>query len=144
MKKENQPSIHYATNGEGRWWRTEIEPQCADKDIFDLQCQGVHGHRGVHWAYKPDGSYAYWLNDADPSSIDKDIGAGWIPPDHETYVHPIDKQKESFMRFRRTVEIVDPELIEKLENDDSPEADASIDRPLAPEELKRLKDRGIL
>ena len=144
MKKENKPSVNYATDGRGRWWRTEIAPQCPDEDILCLRCQGVDGHKGVHWAYKPEGSYAYWLNNADPSSIEHDVGAGWIPPDHESYVHPVDKQKEYFMSFRQTIEIEDQKLIEKLENDETPEADASVDRPVTDEELAQLKDRGVL
>ena len=144
MKEQPKPSVRYITDGKGHWWRTETQPQCLEKDIFDLRCQGVWGHQGVHWAYRPDGSYAYWLNESDPDSIDKDIGAGWVPPDQKSYIHPKDKREEYYINFHSTKEVVDAALIQRLENEDAPEEDASIDRPLSSEEIKHLKDNEIL
>lgn len=144
MKEKPKASIGYQTDGKGRWWRTEIQPQCSDKDIFGLECQGKWGHRGVHWAYKPDGSYAYWRNESDPGSIDEDVGAGWIPPDHKLYINPKDKRKEYFMNFHSSTEVEDESMIQRLENENPPEENASIDRPLTSEEIKYLKDDGRL
>lgn len=142
---EVKPSVFYATDGRGRWWRTETQAQCSDKDILcDLPCQGVFGHKGPHWAYKPNGSYAYWLNESDPDSIEADVGAGWTPPDHKSYIHPKDKSVECYTNFRSTEEVCDRGIIEKLENNDPPEEDAGIDRPLSAEEVERLKEDGIL
>lgn len=137
-------SVFYDTDGQGRWWRTETEPQCQNRDLGGLPCQGVFRHEGPHWAYKPDGSYAYWLNQDDPHSIEEDIGAAWIPPDHETYIHPKDKLNESYRNFRSHEEVVDPKIKQRLENNDAPEQEASIDRPLSEEEVQRLKDEGVL
>ncbi len=144
MNEKPKPTVGYTTDGEGRWWRTERQPQCSVEDIFGLNCQGVWGHRGVHWAYKPEGSYAYWKNESDPTSIGENVGAGWTPPDHESYVNPKDKRTEYFGQFHSTIEITDPKLIQRLENDDTPEEDAFVDKPLSPEEIKRLEDEGRL
>ena len=140
MKEQPKPSVGYKTDGKGHWWRTEVQPQCSKEDIFELRCQGVWGHKGVHWAYKPDGSYAYWLNESDPNSIGEDIGAGWTPPDHKSYIHPKDKRKEYYLSFYSIKEVEEEAVIQRLENEDPPEEDASIDRPLSPEETKYLKD----
>ena len=137
-------SIIYRTDGKGNWWRTETQPQCSAEDLFGPQCQGVLGHLGVHWAYKPNGSYAYWLNESDPGSIEKDIGGGWIPPDNESYIHPKDKKEEYYMHFHSTEKIEDAALIRMLESENAPEKNATIDRPLSHEEVKRLKSNGIL
>jgi hypothetical protein len=144
MKKKPKPSIGYRTNGKGRWWRMECQPKCSDKEIFGLECQGVWGHKGVHWAYRPDGSYSYWKNDSDPTSIREDIGAGWTPPEHDSYIHPKDKRTEYYRAFYSIKEVTEPTLIHRLENDDPPEDDAFVDRPLSPEETKRLEDEGKL
>lgn len=144
MNKKPKPSVGYQTDGQGRWWRSATQPQCADEDIFGLKCQGVWGHKGVHWAYKQDGSYAYWKNDLDPDSIGKDIGAGWTPPCHESYTHPLDKRSEYFGNHHSIEEVKDPLLIKKLEIEEAPEEDAFINRPLLAEEIQDLKDAGRL
>ena len=41
-------------------------------------------------------------------------------------------------------EVVDPQVIERLENEDPPETDAYVDRPLSPDEIKHLEDTGRL
>ncbi|MCC5835216.1 MAG: hypothetical protein JJU20_10815, partial [Opitutales bacterium] len=143
-KKEPKPSVGYQTDGRGRWWRLETQPQCSDKDIFRLECQGVWGHKGVHWAYKQDGSYAYWKNDSDPDSIGKDVGAGWTPPEHESYIDPRDKRSEYFRNHHSVDEVKDSSLIKKLESEEPPEEGAFIDRPLLAEEIQHLKDTGRL
>ncbi|WP_045214439.1 hypothetical protein [Desulfonatronovibrio magnus] len=142
MNKKPKPTVGYLTDGKGRWWRSETQPQCSDEDVFGLICQGVWGHRGVHWSYKQDGSYAYWINESDPGSIEKGIAAGWTPPDHESYVHPLDKRSEYYVTHHSVEEVVDPLVIERLENEDPPETDAYIDRPLSPDEIKHLEDTG--
>ena len=144
MEDNPQSSVGYRTDGQGRWWRTEVQPQCSDRDIFEPRCQGVWGHLGVHWSYKPDGSYAYWLNQSDPNSIGEDIGAGWVPPDHESYIQPKDKRHDYYMSHHTSKEVQDPSVIQRLENEDPPEEGAFIDRPLSPEEIEYLRDNDRL
>lgn len=67
-----------------------------------------------------------------------------FPPDQKSYIHPKDKREEYYINFHSTKEVVDAALIQRLENEDAPEEDASIDRPLSSEEIKHLKDNDIL
>ena len=103
------------------------------------ECQGVKGHEGNHWMYKPNGSYHYWRNENDPDAIDRDMAMGTVPPAHESYTDPIKKSSEYYMRFYETEEITDPKIICELEKNNPPEKGASIDRPLSEEERKEME-----
>lgn len=128
------PSVMYSTDGEGHWWRREWAEQCPEEVFMADKCQGVKGHKGLHWCYKPDGSYAWDDNDDDPQ---EDGCSGSTPPDHKDYINPVDKQEDYWLSHYTDTEITDPALIERLENDDSPEGDgASINRPVNWEEMK--------
>ena len=120
----------YDTDGNGRWWVTEWEPQCVDKDFFDYKCQGVEGHEGEHWCYKDDGSYVSW----------ETKGGGSITgPGHKSWVSPVDKAKERYICHHTTTEVTDPELIVKLAAD---EVDACITGPCSEDEIEELKRLG--
>ena len=114
--------IMYSSDGE-RWWRTEWVSQCEEQIILADQCQGVKGHEGEHWCYRPSGDYA-WSGDD---------GCGWTPPGHESYRTPESMQEHHHLQFRDCEEITDPEIAERLEQDDPPEGidNCSIDKPLA-------------
>lgn len=144
MTNSNKPRVTYLKDNDGLWWKTEWQPQCADEGFFYGKCQGVKGHKGCHWSYRSDGSYGYWVNEDDSDSIEEGVGAGSIPPDNEKYIHPKEKSEEYYLKFHTTTEVKDSTLIERLERDDAPEADASIDKPLTKEEVADLRKRGIL
>jgi hypothetical protein len=143
-KRKLEHSVSYIADGAGKWWKTVGEPQCVEDGIIAGRCQGVNGHKGCHWAYEPDGSYAYWINESDPDSIEEGVGAAIVPPDSDSYIHPIEKQKEKYTNFRATTEVVDKDVIQRLEKDDPPEEQASIDKPLSSEEYEELVEKGII
>lgn len=142
--KEKEHSISYITDGEGKWWKIVGQPQCVDESFPGGRCQGVDGHKGCHWAYQPNGSYSYWLNEADPGSLEAGVGAGLTPPDSDSYIHPLEKVKEHYIRFQATEEVLDKQLIQRLERDDPPEENASIDRPLSEDEYRKLVEEGVI
>jgi len=135
--------VSYWTNGEGYWIRREWVDQCPETILITGKCQGVKGHKGEHWYYRPDGSYRWSDNKDNPK---RGGCSGMTPPGHKLYVSPVDKQPEFWGNNYTDKEITDSDLIARLENDDPPEGDdAGIDRPVdmddIPEELKgRLEE----
>lgn len=121
----------YSTDGEGYWSKREWAEQCPEEVFMSGKCQGVKGHKGVHWCYGEDGSFKWDDNDDDPTEKG---AAGSIPPDHKTYRHPIDMQPLYWLSNYTDTEITDPELIAKLENDETEEG-ASITRPVDMDKL---------
>lgn len=128
-----------STDGKGRWWRRTWEEQCSGEVFMYGRCQGVKGHKSVHWCYSPCGSFCYSDNDDDPT---ENGCAGTIPPDHKTYRHPKDMQKLYYMEFSSDEEITDPDEIARLERGEMRDNE-SINRPVTdPEILKMLRQRG--
>lgn len=123
--------IVYSTDGI-LWWRTEFAEQCAAKYVFGQKCQGVEGHEGECWAYDQKGHLIQW---------EKGEGSTHTPPDHKSYIDPLTKNKEYYMKFCDTKEVTDKQLIAKLEKDEPPEEDASIDRPCSDDEIEFLQQR---
>ena len=134
--------ITYITDGDGVWEKITGGKQCSCEGIFDQKCQGVSGHMGCHWCYEEDGSYHYWKNEADPSSIEENIASGSIPPEHDSYVEPSSKVTEHYRKFYVREIIKDVELIEQLEKGITPEENAAIDRPCILSEIEALKTAG--
>lgn len=126
---------NYTTDGNGNWNKRTWSRQCP-KDVFIYgRCQGVEGHKGVHWCYDLDGSLNYEDNEDDPT--EEMVGcAGSIPPGHSTYVNPVDKQQDYFLNFFVDSVVDDPELIKKLEQDQL-DGDYSITRPLKMEDFNK-------
>lgn len=120
-------NVTYYTNGKGRWLRREWKPQCPSKVFFYGRCQGVKGHKGVHWGYSPCGSLHWADNDDDRQ---QDGCAGSIPPGHKEYVSPVKMQKHYFMSHYTDKEIADKAVVAMLERDNPPERGASINRPV--------------
>lgn len=119
--------ILYTTNGNGIWHETKFAEQCDLEVCFNLKCQSKKGHDGPCWAYKPDGSYVYSNNHI----LNKgpwDVAGGSIPPGHRDYINPIDKQLEYYLNSPEVTEVTDPELKEKLENDEY-DGDSCVVRP---------------
>jgi hypothetical protein len=143
MKHPAEQHVMYRSNGEGQWFRTIWESQCPSKDVCGLKCQGIDGHMGCHWAYKQDGSYAFWKNETD-KDLDENIAGGWTPPDHDSYVNPADKYNDYYMKHSSSSEVLDKDIIKSLEMGISPEPHASIDTPISEEEVRQLRAEGIL
>ena len=122
----------YDTDGEGRWWVTEWQPQCSVDVLFSDRCQGVVGHAGDHWCYREDGTYQ-WAREG--------AGGGWTPPGHRSWVSPVDKLREYHNAFHTTSEVTDPDLIAKLE---AGEVDDPITAPCTDEEIAELRKLGRL
>ena len=113
--------------------------QC-DHNMIGAPCQGVAGHSGDHWAYRRNGSYCYSVNrnDLDEPLKPHDIAGGSTPPGHKGYIHPEEKCNEYYLAFHEDSDVTDPELIEKLENDEFIGENVSIDRPVSKEEAKEI------
>src|SRR5439155_5922097 len=58
--------VCYYTDGKGHWLRREWKPQCRAEVFIYGGCQGVKGHRGVHWCYSTSGSFEWQDNANDP------------------------------------------------------------------------------
>ena len=136
-------NITYYGNGKGRWLKRVWRCQCPKKVFFYGRCQGVRGHNGVHWRYAASGDFEWADNDQDPKQNDDKGCAGSIPPGNEGYPSPTKMQKRYYMSHNNDAEVTDPAVIEKLENGEPPEPDASIDRPLTKEEVAEFELDGI-
>lgn len=129
-------NVVYYGNSKGRWLRREWKRQCSAKVFFYGRCQGVKGHEGVHWRYSPSGDFQWDDNDRDPKH---DGCCGSAPAGHKSYVSPAKMRNKYYMSHFVDAEVTDPKIIAKLEAGKPPEPDATIDRPLSPDEIKKLK-----
>ena len=127
----------YYTNGKGYWLRREWKPQCPAKVFFYGRCQGVKGHKGVHWCYSPSGSFQWDREKDDPQY--EDAAAGSTPPGHKKYVSPLKMQKHYYVSHYDDSEVTDKAIIAMLDKNKTPEPGASINRPVTKAELKKLK-----
>lgn len=119
-------NILFSTDGEGHWWRREWAVQC-DQEVFMAgRCQGVKGHKDVHWCYQEDGSFAWDDNDDDRKH---DGCSGSTPPGHKSYVNPVDQIDKNWLSHYTDTEVTDPEEIARLERDEMHEGE-SITRPV--------------
>ncbi len=131
--------MYYVKSAEDGVWRKRIEVnQCPNYDALLLgnRCQGIENHRGVHWCYLPDGSFAHVHNDLDP--INEEDGGGWCPPDHPDYPHPATMQSLCYKQFYEFVEITDPAEIARLE-EGNVGVDDSILRPMTEVENEQIR-----
>lgn len=131
--------ILYSLDNQGQWWRREWAAQCDQKVFLLDQCQGVKGHKGVHWSYAPNGSFRWSDNKEFPEHKGY---AGMMPPDHESYKTPQEMHKEYYLCHHQDSLVTDPKIIEMLERDETPEEEeATIDRPLSAEQVKIFKEK---
>lgn len=129
--------VTYTTDGKGKWWKRVSAKRCTEEVFMHDQCQGVHGHDGVHWCYNASGSFCWDDNEYDP----KEGGcSGTTPPDHEKYVSPVEMVKHHYSSHGgEYVEVVDPELIAKLEKDELLGENVGVIRPVTdPKRLAHL------
>lgn len=130
--------ILYSTDGRGNWWRREWKQQCDEEVFMAGRCQGVKGHTGVHWSYRPCGSFAWDDNDEAP---EHDGCSGSTPPDHKEYKTPLEMQKHYYMSHYEDSVVSDPTVIVMLEKGETPEKGASLTRPLTKEEAEEFKEK---
>ena len=123
---KNGSNVVYYTDGKGSWIRREWQPQCSAKVFFYGRCQGVRGHRGVHWCYSPSGSFQWADNADDPKH---DGCAGSTPPGHKDYVSPAKMQKYYFISHYTDTKPTDQAVLAMLDKNKTPERGATIDRP---------------
>jgi len=132
----NEDHVLYSTDGKGNWWRREWKSQCNEEVFMSGRCQGVQGHKGVHWSFKPCGSFAWDDNDESP---EHDGCSGSTPPDHKEYKTPKEMQQHYYMSHYEDSVVTDPTIIAMLEKGDTPEKSASLTRPLSKEEAEKFK-----
>jgi hypothetical protein len=97
-------NICYYSNGKGRWLRREWKPQCSSRVFLYGRCQGVKGHKGVHWCYSPSGDFQWDDNDDDPK---RDGCAGSTPPDHKDYIAPGKMDNHYFLSHFTDTQVTD-------------------------------------
>lgn len=122
----NGANIVYYAIGQG-WIRREWKPQCSSRVFLSGRCQGVKGHKGVHWCYSPSGSFHWDDNLDDPT---RDGCAGSTPPGHKTYVAPLRMQKHYYLSHYTDTTVTGDAIIAMLEKGKTPERGAAIDRPV--------------
>jgi hypothetical protein len=125
--KRTETNVCYYQVGNGSWLRREWKPQCRAEVLLSGRCQGVKGHKGVHWCYAPSGSFQWDDNDDDPQH---DGCAGSTPPGHKSYVSPVTMQKHYFMTHYTDTKVTDNAIIGMLQRNKPPERGAAIDRPV--------------
>lgn len=136
-KKKKETNILYSTDGKGHWIRREWKLQCTHEVFMASQCQGVEGHEGDHWCYRPCGSYNWEHPEGEYD--DYEGVAGDIPPGHKSYISPQKMAKHYFMSHYEDTKITDPKLIARLEKDKTPEKNATITRPVSAAMAKKLE-----
>ncbi len=139
---DDVPHVSFSTDGAGRWWRTDYPRQCPEGVFLRGRCQGVEGHKGVHWSFNAVGDLCYDDNDNDPS---EGGCSGTIPPDHKTYRTPLEMAPHRYGEHRVTTEVTDADEIARLELGDM-KVGESVTRPLdtskmTPEKLAELERR---
>lgn len=143
LNSENQdPHIHYSTDGKGRWWKVQHRLQCPEKIVLYGRCQGVEGHKGVHWSFSPNGSFCY--DDNDQYSSEEGC-AGITPPGHKEYRSPFEMEQHYYMTNSSCGEVIDKDEIDRLERGDIKSGE-TISRPvdfskMSPERAAELRKR---
>ena len=102
----------YYSDGEGGWVKRVWGEQC-EEEVFLDQCQGLKGHDGDHWHYSLDGSY-YWSRQRDDPRRGS-AAAGMTPPGSKDWISPVDKAAEKYNEFYEDSDVIESELIERLE-----------------------------
>lgn len=138
--KYDHTHVRYWSDGKGKWWKTVWQRQCPEGVFLAGRCQGVEGHKGVHWRYSPCGSLRYVDNANDPS---ENGGSGSIPPGHKHYKPPAELQKLYFMNFKETTEVTESDEIARLERDEVRDGE-SLDRPYDPDKERNEELKATL
>lgn len=107
------PHVTYTTDGKGSWVKRIWAVQCSDTTLFREQCQGVAGHTGDHWCFRPDGSCLY--NPHETDSQCNEIGCAIIPPGSSGYRTPLEMSRYRHSTFDEDSEVTEPSEIERVQ-----------------------------
>ena len=129
------------TDGKGRWLKRVWAAQCPEMILLNDQCQGVLGHQGDHWCFRPDGAYHFKPHESDPKR--EQIGCGTTPPGNAEYRTPLEMTRYHYLNHYEDAEVTDPSELERLERGEF-ESNENVDRPCTPEEMEQLRQLGRL
>jgi len=130
-------SIVYHQIGPRKWVQQVFVDQCEHKMVMPRgRCQGVKGHSGDHWMYGQSGSYVTSSNKKNLKPYD--IAGGMCPPGHASYISPEEKISDYYITCNETSDVIDEDLIDKLENDEDMPDNVSVTRPISDEELDEI------
>ncbi len=138
---DSQPHVTFYTDGQGRWLQRVWAVQCSQSILIRDRCQGVEGHTGDHWCYRPNGSYHYKPHESDPRR--KETGCGTIPPGNSGYRTPPEMSWHEYHGFYEDTEVTDPVEIERLEEGKFG-ANESSSGPASEEDVEMLRKLGRL
>lgn len=135
MAGKKRPHIMYSMIDEERWSQRIWKEQCPHEMIFGQhRCQGVEGHKGVHWCFNAAGEFEYEDNDADST---ENGCSGTIPPGHQHYRTPLEMQKHYHILHYEDSEVIDPVVLARLKRGRL-QANESRIVPVSPEEEARF------
>ena len=138
---DSLPHVTYYTDGKGSWLKRVWAVQCSETTLFREQCQGVAGHMGDHWCFRPDGSYLYKPHETDPQR--KEIGCAIIPPGSSGYRTPLEMSRYRHGTFYEDSEVTEPSEIERLQRGEfAPNESANL--PCTKEQIEGLRKLGRL
>ena len=137
----NETRVAYYELDDGSWKWLDYAEQCPE-DVFLLKrCQGVKGHKGVHWAYDESGSFCYEDNKDDST---ENGYSGSIPPEHKDYRTPISMREHYHLNHTKVSPLVDEEIIARIKKRQLKNGE-SLDRPYRGKlsTTPTLKHRGL-
>jgi tRNA (cmo5U34)-methyltransferase len=137
MSEDESGLVCYSTDGAGRWWRRSWKKQCQERrvSLWGNRCQGVEGHKGVHWFFAPEGSFVYADNDGDST---EEGCCGGIPPGHQYYRTPQEMQPYYHGSQYEDVEVTEPAELARLEKGEW-HLGESVIRPCSNEEAAKIQ-----
>lgn len=133
--------LTYYTDGEGRWWKRVWAVQCPEMIALRDQCQGVAGHLGEHWCFRPDGSYYYKPHETDLRRME--VGCGIIPPGSSEYRTPLEMSRYGYATHYEDSEVTDPSELARLQRGDFG-PNESLDQACTKEQIEELRKLGRL
>ncbi len=141
IDEESRPKVTLYTDCKGQWLKRVWACQCPDVILINERCQGVVGHEGDHWCFRPDGAYHFKPHESDPKR--EYFGCGTTPPGNAEYRTPLGMRRYHYLNHYEDTEVTDPEELARLERGEfEPEED--VDRPCTPEEMEQLRQLGRL
>ena len=138
---DSQPHVTFYTDGEGRWLKRVWAAQCPETILFRDQCQGVSGHLGDHWCFRPDGSYHYKPHETDPKR--QEVGCGTKPPGSSEYRSPLEMSRYRYSAHYEDSEVTEPSEIERLQLGDFA-SNESANLPCTENQIEELRKLGRL
>lgn len=103
--------------------------------------QGMLGHQGDHWCFRPDGAYHFKPHASDPKR--EQIGCGTTPPGNAEYRTPLEMTRHHYLNHYEDAEVTDPSELVRLERGEL-NPHENVNRPCTPEEMEQLRKLGRL